>query len=62
MVQGIDHIELIVRDVEAFVALFWQLGFRLLVRATHHGESAELQLPSEVPDFATCQRWSARPG
>ena len=47
MVQGIDHIELIVRDVEAFVTLFRQLGFRLLARTTHHGESAELQLPGE---------------
>ena len=62
MVQGIDHIELIVRDVDAFVALFRQLGFRLLARTTHHGESAELQLPGEVPDFATCRRWSARLG
>ena len=47
MVQGIDHIELIVQDVEAFVAMFKQLGFRLLARTMHHGESAELQLPGE---------------
>jgi catechol 2,3-dioxygenase-like lactoylglutathione lyase family enzyme len=45
MLQGIDHIELIVRDVEESVAFFQKLGFKLLPRTSHHGESAELQLP-----------------
>ena len=45
MLRGIDHIELIVRDVEEFVAFFQKLGFELLTRTSHHGESAELQLP-----------------
>lgn len=47
MIQGIDHIELIVRDVEEFVAFFQKLGFKLLTQTSHHGESAELQLPGE---------------
>lgn len=45
MIRGIDHIELIVRDIEASVAFFQKLGFQLLTRTSHHGESAELQLP-----------------
>jgi catechol 2,3-dioxygenase-like lactoylglutathione lyase family enzyme len=45
MIRGIDHIELIVRDVEEFVTFFQKLGFKLLTRTSHHGASAELQLP-----------------
>jgi catechol 2,3-dioxygenase-like lactoylglutathione lyase family enzyme len=45
MIRGIDHIELIVRDVEEFVMFFQKLGFKLLTRTSHHGDSAELQLP-----------------
>jgi len=45
MIRGIDHIELIVRDVEEFVTFFQKLGFQLLTRTSHHGQSAELQLP-----------------
>jgi catechol 2,3-dioxygenase-like lactoylglutathione lyase family enzyme len=45
MIRGIDHIELIVRDVEEFVAFFQKMGFQLLTRTSHHGASAELQLP-----------------
>jgi catechol 2,3-dioxygenase-like lactoylglutathione lyase family enzyme len=45
MIRGIDHIELIVRDVEEFVTFFQKLGFRVLTRTSHHGASAELQLP-----------------
>ncbi|MGQ4807785.1 hypothetical protein NKDENANG_01145 [Candidatus Entotheonellaceae bacterium PAL068K] len=52
MIRGIDHIELIVRDVEEFVTFFQKLGFELLTRTSHHGESAELQLPgSNQPIF-----------
>ena len=47
MVRGIDHIELIVRDVEEFVAFFEKMGFKVLTRTSHHGASAELQLPGE---------------
>lgn len=47
MVRGIDHIELIVRDVEEFVSFFEKLGFKVLTRTAHHGASAELQLPGE---------------
>ena len=47
MIRGIDHIELIVRDVEEFVAFFEKMGFKVLTRTSHHGSSAELQLPGE---------------
>ena len=45
MVLSIDHIELVVRDVDEFVELYQKLGFILLTRTGHHGDSAELQLP-----------------
>ena len=45
MLQGIDHIEIIVRDIEESVAFFQKMGFQLLTRTSHHGQSAELQLP-----------------
>ncbi len=47
MVLGIDHLELIVRDVDEFVEFYEKLGFKLLLRTEHHGGSAELQLPGE---------------
>jgi len=45
MIRGIDHIEIIVRDIDESIAFFQKLGFKLLTRTTHHGKSAELQLP-----------------
>lgn len=47
MITGIDHIELIVRDVKTHVEFYENLGFKLLRRTEHHGGSAELQLPGE---------------
>jgi len=47
MVRGIDHIELIVRDVDEFVAFFEAMGFKLLTRTSHHGASVEMQLPGD---------------
>jgi catechol 2,3-dioxygenase-like lactoylglutathione lyase family enzyme len=47
MVKSIDHIELIVKEVEPYVQLFLKLGFQLLRRTQHHGESVELKLPGE---------------
>ena len=45
MVLSIDHIELIVRDVDQHVEFYQKMGFNLLLRTSHHGGSAELQLP-----------------
>jgi glyoxylase I family protein len=47
MLRGIDHIELIVRDVDQTVAFFGKMGFEVLSRTPHHGGSAELRLPGE---------------
>ena len=47
MVLSIDHIELIVRDVDEFVEFYHKLGFEVLLRTAHHGGSAELKLPGE---------------
>ena len=45
MILSVDHIELIARDVDEFVDFYQKLGFKVLMRTSHHGESAELQLP-----------------
>ena len=47
MVLGIDHIELIVRDVDELVEFYEKLGFEVLLRTGYHGGSAELKLPVE---------------
>lgn len=47
MIRSIDHIELIVRDLEEFVTFFQNLGFELLMRTGHHGGSVEMTLPGE---------------
>jgi len=47
MIKGIDHIELIVRNVDEFVEMFQKLGFEVITRTAHHGHSAELKLPGE---------------
>lgn len=44
-VKSVDHIELIVRNVDEYVDFFQKLGFELRMRTAHHGGSAELQLP-----------------
>ena len=45
MITRIDHIELIVRDVDEFVRLFEAMGFEVVRRTEHHGDSAEVKLP-----------------
>lgn len=45
MVTQVDHIELIVDDIEGYIRLFQAMGFKLLSRTTHHGVSVEFQLP-----------------
>ena len=47
MIKSIDHMELIVCDLDAHVTFFEKLGFKVLTRTSHHGGSAELQLPGE---------------
>lgn len=46
-VVGIDHIELIVHDLEAYIEMFERMGFKLLARTPHHEGSVEFQLPGE---------------
>jgi catechol 2,3-dioxygenase-like lactoylglutathione lyase family enzyme len=46
MLLAIDHIEIIVKDVDATVAWYRSLGLELVRRTDHHGASAELRLPS----------------
>jgi catechol 2,3-dioxygenase-like lactoylglutathione lyase family enzyme len=47
MIRGIDHIELIVRDFDEYIAFLQTLGMEVLTRTSHHGESAELRAPGD---------------
>ncbi len=47
MITSIDHIELIVRDVDEYVRFFEALGFEVLQRTSHHVDSVEMSLPGE---------------
>lgn len=46
-IKGIDHIELVVRDVELHVKFFERMGFEVTSRTPHHGGSAEVKLPGK---------------
>jgi glyoxylase I family protein len=45
MITGIDHIEIIVSDLDAYVTFFERLGFEVSARTVHHGGSVEVRLP-----------------
>ena len=47
MITGIDHIEIIVRDLDQFVAFYEKLGFKVVRWTDHHGKSVEMQVPGE---------------
>ncbi|HEX9834942.1 MAG TPA: VOC family protein [Mycobacterium sp.] len=47
MLTAIDHIEIIVRDLDAYVDYLQKLGFELVTRTSHHGDSAEMKLPGD---------------
>jgi catechol 2,3-dioxygenase-like lactoylglutathione lyase family enzyme len=47
MITGIDHIEIIVRDLKEYVAFYEKLGFKILRWTDHHGKSVEMQLPGD---------------
>ena len=49
-IRGIDHIELIVRDVARHVEFFEKLGFKVGRKTSHHGDAVELQLPERNPE------------
>lgn len=47
MIQGIDHIDIAVDDVEATAAFFIAFGCTEIRRSDHGGQSIELRLPGE---------------
>jgi catechol 2,3-dioxygenase-like lactoylglutathione lyase family enzyme len=47
MILGIDHIEIIVHDLDVHVSFYEKLGFVVLKRTTHHGGSVEMKLPGD---------------
>ena len=47
MITGIDHIEIIVRDLDDYVDFLTTLGFETLRRTDHHGGSVEMKPPGD---------------
>lgn len=47
MVTRIDHIEIIVNDLERYVDFLAKLGFEVVARTTHHEGSVEMKLPGD---------------
>ncbi|MBC6417392.1 MAG: VOC family protein [Prochloron sp. SP5CPC1] len=47
MIKGIDHLDLTVGDLEAFITFFTALGFQVVRRTKHGGEAVELQYPGK---------------
>jgi catechol 2,3-dioxygenase-like lactoylglutathione lyase family enzyme len=45
MLEGPDHIEYVVKDVEGFVEFFKMFGFEVFRRTDHHHGSVEMKLP-----------------
>ncbi len=47
MISGIDHIEIIVNDLDGYVRFFEALGFEHVRRTDHHGGSVEMKPPGD---------------
>lgn len=69
-IEGIDHIDLAVEDIESACAWYEQLGFSVVRRTTHVGGAVELRFPGQgaqpllelVPCTAPDGRRLAEPG
>jgi catechol 2,3-dioxygenase-like lactoylglutathione lyase family enzyme len=59
MITGIDHIEVIVPDLAAYIAFFKRLGFEVVLETSHHGGSAELRLPGMAKPILELHQVSA---
>ena len=65
MLTRIDHIEIVVRNVEEVVSFYKQLGFQEVLRTTHHRLSVEMQLPGPnqpIYEFHELVEGSEKPG
>ena len=47
MIQGIDHIDLVVGNLEEFIDFFIKLGFQVLRLTNHGGTAVEIQYPGK---------------
>lgn len=45
MIVGIDHIEIVVRDIDEMAELFGKIGFEEIRRTDHHGKAVEMRVP-----------------
>ena len=45
MLKRVDHIEIVVQDLDAMAGFFQSMGFEVIRRTEHHGGAVELKLP-----------------
>ena len=45
MLKRVDHIEIVVRDVNEMAEFFSKMGFEEIRRTEHHGGAVEMKLP-----------------
>lgn len=45
MLKRVDHIEIVVRDVDEMAEFFRRMGFEEVRRTEHHGGAVEMKLP-----------------
>jgi glyoxylase I family protein len=50
-VKRVDHIDIAVRDLDEYVALFTTMGFEELRRTEHYGGAVEVRLPGDTVVF-----------
>ena len=50
-VKRVDHIDIAVRDLEEYAAIFKLMGFEELRRTQHYGGAIEMRLPGDTVVF-----------
>ena len=63
MLQGVHHIEFLVRDVDETKEYFKKLGFEVVRVTDHHGRAVEMRIPGDqvIFEFHTVAK-SENPG
>ncbi|CAG0955394.1 partial methylmalonyl-CoA/ethylmalonyl-CoA epimerase, partial [Anaerolineae bacterium] len=47
MITRVDHIEMVVPDIDIVAEFFKKLGFEEVRRTAHHGSAVEMRLPGQ---------------
>ncbi|MGI6404398.1 MAG: hypothetical protein ACOX0K_09410 [Oscillospiraceae bacterium] len=54
MLKFVDHIDMLVTDLEAQITFFEKLGFIIKRRLPDHGNAVEMQLPARIKLYSRC--------